>query len=580
MRLVSLTSNRSTFKPIRFNRTGLTLIVGRHQNQAKTPRDLRKTYNGVGKSLALSLTSYCLGANRNPQLDKHLDGWTFHLAFEHDGKQYQASRTAGDSKVLLNGDAFSIAAYRKRLDELRVFETPMPPVPFLTFRSLLAFFLRSKGASYVRYDRPEPKWKDYQSVLCQSFFLGLDYTRAVEKYDLKTALDEKVALLDRYSKDDELRQFYLGEKNAAVELLELESEVIRLEGDLRAFKVAENYAERQEKADDIHRQLGELRNRLVVQENIMEDIALALQTSPDVAPAEITRLFEETTISLPDAVVKRLEDVHEFNRRLHENRARRLTSELNEATRLRAEILTTSEGLQQALNDELQFLNAHRALDEYAANSAYLSSIRSRRERIVDYQRLLAQYKEEAQRIRAELAQTTLTTNDYLRSVQPHLQGLMHEFREYSHALYGAVPAGLSVENNDGENQCRFNILAHIQNDAADGINQGKLFCYDLMLLALRQRHDVQFLFHDNRLFADMDMNQRYSLFKLADSICSKLGAQYIATVNQDVLDSVRAVAGEDYERLFVDPVVLELTDTPDGSGKLLGIQVDMDYDA
>ena len=89
----------------------------------------------------------------------------------------------------------------------------------------------------------------------------------------------------------------------------------------------------------------------------------------------------------------------------------------------------------------------------------------------------------------------------------------------------------------------------------------------------------MEFLFHDNRLYADMDKHQRYSLFRLADRVCREMDIQYIATVNEDVIDSVREIAGEDFQRLFVDPVVLELTDAPGGTGKLLGIQIDMQYD-
>lgn len=192
---------------------------------------------------------------------------------------------------------------------------------------------------------------------------------------------------------------------------------------------------------------------------------------------------------------------------------------------------------------------------------------------------LLSQYTEEAQKVRAEMAQATVEANQYLRSTRTHLDLLMEKFRDYSKELYGAVPAGLTVKNNDGENQSRYDFDAHIQNDAADGINQGKIFCYDFLLLTLRQRHLMEFLFHDNRLYADMDKHQRYSLFRLADRVCREMNIQYIATVNEDVIDSVREIAGEDFQRLFVDPVVLELTDAPGGAGKLLGIQIDMKYD-
>ncbi|HEV3138764.1 MAG TPA: DUF2326 domain-containing protein, partial [Pirellulales bacterium] len=69
------------------------------------------------------------------------------------------------------------------------------------------------------------------------------------------------------------------------------------------------------------------------------------------------------------------------------------------------------------------------------------------------------------------------------------------------------------------------------------------------------------------------------TLFRLADSECQAAGYQYIATINEDHIESLREPAGSDFERLFVSPRILELTDEPSGSGKLLGIQVEMNHD-
>ncbi len=577
MRLIALSANQPSFKTVPFNRTGLTLIIGRHGTAKKT--DLKKTYNGVGKSLIIALVNYCLGSNKNEQFDAHLPKWAFSLSFEHAGQPYRVTRTTGEAKLLLNDEEISLTRYRERLEELGVFSMPAEGLPYLTFRSLLAFFLRPKNGSYVRYDRPQPEWKEYQSVLCQSFLLGLDYHRAVQKHDQKKRLDEQVALADRYKKDKELREFYLGEKNAEVELRELKTEIKQLEDDLTAFRVAENYAERQQKADRLHHQLADLANGTVVYRNLLADLELAQKVQPDVSPTQVVEVYRQASVALPALVIKRLEDVQAFHHRLRENRNQRLIKELAAAEQSLAELSQRSERLRKELDAELQFLNAHRALDEYAANNAHLSELRSRERRIQDYLQLLSQYTEEAQKVRAEMAQATVETNQYIRSTRSHLDLLMEKFREYSKELYGVVPAGLTVKNNDQENQCRYDIEAHIQNDAADGINQGKIFCYDFLLLILRQRHTMDFLFHDNRLYADMDKYQRYSLFRLADRVSREMNLQYIATVNEDVIDSVRDIAGDDLKRLFVDPVVLELTDAPNGSGKLLGIQIDMKYD-
>ena len=318
----------------------------------------------------------------------------------------------------------------------------------------------------------------------------------------------------------------------------------------------------------------------MVLENLLRDLDLALAVKPDVPPEQVVSIYEEAKVHLPDLVIRRLSDVQEFYKRLHENRRKRIESERRDTARKIDQVREESTQLKKDLDTELQFLNAHRALDEYAENNRHLTEVITRRNKIQDYQTLLTQYTEEAQEIRAEIAVSTVEAGKLLHKDRQQLDLLMETFREYAHELYGNVPAGLVVRNNDGVNQIRYDIEPRIENDAADGINEGKIFCFDMLLLTLRQRHHVDFLFHDNRLFADMDRFQRLSLFRLADRLCAENDLQYIATANEDVVDSVADIAGNDFSRLFEDPVVLELDDSPSGTGKLLGVQIDMHYDS
>lgn len=577
MRLIRLSSDRPSFKTVNFKPHGVTLIIGKHQGVDKI--DLKKTYNGVGKSLVVALVNYCLGSNKNEQFDRHLKGWTFRLEFEHEGIEHFVMRTPGESKLVFDGQVTSLTQYKESLLELGIFSIPTEDEGFLSFRSLLSFFLRPRRGSYTDFSKPRAEWSDFQSVLCQSFLLGLDYKLALRKYEDKKNLDEQISLAERYKKDKDLREFYVGEKNAEVELLELNTQIKSLESDLASFRVAKNYAERQAKADRLHNDMLELQNESVVENNLLEDIDSALARKPDVSPELVQRVYEQVTVELPILARKRMHDVEEFYRRLQKNRAARLSDERAQVLRRITSLERRQFEIKKQLDAELQFLNAHRALDEYSENAAHLESLRERASRIRDYVRLIERYTERAQTIRAEMAAETVRTNHYLRNAQNHLEYLMSEFRKYSKELYGSVPAGLIIKNNDGENQCRYEISAHIQNDAADGIDQGKLFCYDFLLLTSGQRHKMEFLFHDNRLFADMDKNQRYSLFRLACNVCHERRLQYIATINEDVADSIKEVAADDYEDLVSANVVLELTDEPGGAGKLLGVQVDMNYE-
>jgi uncharacterized protein YydD (DUF2326 family) len=74
-------------------------------------------------------------------------------------------------------------------------------------------------------------------------------------------------------------------------------------------------------------------------------------------------------------------------------------------------------------------------------------------------------------------------------------------FREFATELYGSRPAGLTIGNDSGDNQQRYKIEAQIAGDAAEGINEAKIFCFDATVLSLQQGHRFRFLAHDSTLF-------------------------------------------------------------------------------
>ena len=82
MRLIKLSANQSSFKTIKFNATGLSLIVGvRSDNlvNAEKPHEDGLSYNGVGKSLIVELIHFCLGSSKNNAFEQHLSDWEFSL---------------------------------------------------------------------------------------------------------------------------------------------------------------------------------------------------------------------------------------------------------------------------------------------------------------------------------------------------------------------------------------------------------------------------------------------------------------------------------------------------------------------
>ncbi len=575
MRLISLTANKESFHSVHFKGVGPSLIVASQKDT--TARHTDRTYNGVGKSLLVALIDFCSGSNRNLEFQEKLPDWQFVLEFEHGGQKYRASRSTGEQDTVnFNGDELKLKEYREAIEPL-MFSLPQA-TSGLTLRSLLPSFLRPRKESYVTFDRTTKSSTPYQILLQKVFLLGLDVTLVVKKFELREEQRRIKNLRQNLKKDDVFVEFFTSNKDPDIELLDLEGKIQRLRENLQGFTIAEDYHARQREADEAARQVQSLRNEQVVVRNAIANINTSLQVTPDVRPEMLFRAYEEARLALPERVTHTVEEVAAFHERLLSNRIRRLTSEKN---RLEEE-LESLERQVRAANHEVdalrRFLGTHGALDEFVAMSESLNELEAKAQKLRDYKALLETYSNKAQEFKAKLSNETIRASRYLKDAKPLLDSNIERFREFSGRFYGERPGGLTVANNEGENQIRFDIDAHIEDDAADGINEVKIFCFDMTLLTQRHNHHVDFLVHDSRLFGDIDPRQRATLFKLAQEITTKRNLQYIATVNQDQIDAMRKQFTDDeFKQCIEDAEVLRLTDES-AEAKLLGIQVDMQY--
>ncbi|MEK0338249.1 MAG: hypothetical protein QQN41_12530, partial [Nitrosopumilus sp.] len=149
MRLISLSANKNSFKTVRFNQSGLSLILAKQKNPEST--DLRRTYNGVGKSLLVALIHFCLGSSPNIHLESALPDWQFSLAFKiGDNKHTTIRNTRTQSKINFDGNEVSIKELHSilagKLFSLETFPSGM------TFKSLFSRFIRPKKDSYISFD--------------------------------------------------------------------------------------------------------------------------------------------------------------------------------------------------------------------------------------------------------------------------------------------------------------------------------------------------------------------------------------------------------------------------------------------
>ncbi len=224
----------------------------------------------------------------------------------------------------------------------------------------------------------------------------------------------------------------------------------------------------------------------------------------------------------------------------------------------------------------MKYLGEHQALDLFVSLSNNNAELKAERDSLRKYQELQSEYKTKERQSKKDFIELTEVTEQYLTEIEPDTAVLRDYFKILAKIFYPDSVAGLTIECNDGENQLQFNIEAKIESDASDGINNVKIFCYDLTILFKGHNHNIDFVFHDSRLFDGIVERQKADMFKTIYQKFTQVNKQYIATVNQNQLDEIKKhIEDDEFEKIITQNTVLTLTDESD-SEKLLGIKVDI----
>ncbi|MBW7872135.1 MAG: DUF2326 domain-containing protein [Ignavibacteriales bacterium] len=562
---------------MRFNNSvGLNFILATQKNPELTDQK-GKTYNGVGKSLIIAIIHFCLGSNNKEDFRTKLPGWKFILEFRIGDKHYISERsTENQSKIKLDGREITLKEFNQTMGAL-LFKIP-EQTEHLTFRSLLAFFLRPRKASYTSFNNPNAINNEYQIQIINALLLGLDVKMAEEKYLLRKKEERIKNLIKELGNDPILRDFFIGNKDVSLAQSELDENIAKITQNIESFKVAEDYYEISAQADKIKANLDQLQNQKILLTNQLQNIDNTLVIKPDIKRESIETIYKEASVVLNDGALKTLDELHNFYEHLSSNRERRLLEQKNDLQRKLNDVTAEIKIQEQELDSNLKYLNAHQALDIFVQMTHKLTDLRFKRDEIKRFDALMSMYKNEKLEIDRKLLESTKRTDEYLTNFKEKVSTATNFFRELSKRFYPKAAAGITIYNNERDNQIRFNIDAKIEADSSDGINNIKIFCYDLTLLLKGYSHRVNFLFHDSRVLSDIDPRQTAEIFRILNEYIVKSKKQYVLSMNQNQLDELKKhLTKDEIENIIEKNVCLELKDESHAD-KLLGIQVDLDY--
>jgi uncharacterized protein YydD (DUF2326 family) len=573
MKLIELGSDQASFRTIKFNPNGLNIILGKHEDKKD-----KSTYNGVGKSLSLHLMHFCLGAQSNAKLKEKLPNWTFYLKFSIADKQYVSKRnTSKQSVIILNDVEKKVSEFNDIL--LNLMFTPQSEVSKISFRSLISRFSRSRREEYLNYSTFVKKEPEERALLSNSMLLGLKYDIVEKKFLLKEEYNKITDLKKNISSDEIFKSIYGDAAESEIQIKELEDSVSSLKKNLANFEIADDYKSVEAQASTLSYQLKSELNELALYQETLKNVIKSLEIPVDMNPKDLFSLLENVETELGLVMKNRIDDVLSFHSNLTQGRVQRLTLEkidLNRKIHVQnLQIETTKE----KYNNALKYLNSFGALEDYLSINQKLVDQSEALNKLKSSIELIERYKKRIQEIKVVLAEDNLTTEEYLHQEKEGiLKLLMDTYRNLTGQFYSDKKGGISIQNNEGDNKLRYNLDVRIQDDTSDGINEVRIFCFDVMILTLQKNHCVKFLFHDSRLFSNMDSHQRFTALSIAHSL-KESGFQYIMSMNQDTYDLLEKERDSDeFKEIIKDNIILELSgDTPEN--RLLGEHLDLNYE-
>ncbi|MDD2864974.1 MAG: DUF2326 domain-containing protein [Methylococcales bacterium] len=563
MKLIELSANHSSFKTIRFNPNGLTLIVG-DGSKDKT----KGSSNGVGKTLALGLVHHCLGANAQHDLKEKLEDWVFSLTFRLGDKEYKVDRSADGKNIILNGEKITTTAYRNWLNASGIFT--LNNEQNLSFRSLFTRFAR-----YTRKDCDDPiktdSEQDVEAQLRTFFLLGLDCSLIPSKKEDKNRLADLKKTIKTWKKDPVLQDIFRAGHEPELRMERLEKEIPRLEVELAQFDIAENYhaivLESQEKTN----RLRNIDREISVQKFQLDGIEKLLKQQPDISRLDLLALYEGLEATFKPEVLAHFDAVEKFHNSFVENRKKRL-----EADKVKIEgdiqhMENERKTLGKLRDDLMKDLHGKRALDEFTAISNHVSDLKLECNRLQEYLSFESKRKEEKQTLKEKMLREEREADEYI-SNKPNEKNHLF-FQSIANQLYPQSESGIVLGNNTGDNQLRYKFSVQIDGDRSDGINNARILCFDWLLLMRGMNHNMDFLWHDNRLFADLGEQPRAKWFSFILKELKNSKKQYIATINQENYDSMKNYLDNNEIQELDESIKLVLRDDKKDN-KLLGIQI------
>ena len=573
----SIYSDHDSFKKIDF-RDGFNVVLAERTEQSSQ----KESRNGLGKSTMINIIYFCLGGNPKGALNniKLIDS-TFTIELDLNGKKYKISRRPRDkNKIFIDGDYSDFPIEPKidadgkrflRYDSWRkvlgkfMFDLPLDLPTFNpTFASIVSYFIR-RGNGFSDAFKQSSDQKTWDVQTNNAYLLDLGWTFATDLQILREK-KYKIDVIKREIITGQSPIFVGDEGKLNAERIRLEIKAKQQKEELDNFRVNEQYEQIEKESNNITEIIHEDVNQNVVDNLLLNKYFSSFEEEQVTDIKLISDIYQEAGIHFSDKILGTLKEVNNFHTEIVKNRKEFLDSEIEKLKDKIKNRVNNIEELDKKRAKLMQILGTQGALKEYTEiqnnyNESYneLNNIKFRLEQLKNIKDEDANIKIEKQK----LYQNALLD---IRERDEQKNNAVSTFGKFSSSLYdefGQLVIDLS--------ETGFNFKIDIPKASSGGIENMKVFCYDLTLAKLwsKRKQSPGFLIHDSKIFDGVDERQRAGALQLAQSTSKDENFQYICTLNSDMIPQ------RDFKDNFNlhDYVVKTFTDnTPDGG--ILGMQI------
>lgn len=568
----SITSSLPTFKNLTGLKPGLNVVIAQKSLGASE----KQTRNRAGKSSIIEIIHFLMGGKADPGSifrTTELVDCTFSMNFDLGSERYIVERS-GKTKAKV-----SITKSDKKNMELSVSEwwsllgdgmfnlsnyidsESKPP----TFRSLFAYFVRRQASSaFVTPEKQAVMQGTGDMQMALMYLLGLDWQIARDWQIVR----EREKTLDELRKAAAQGAFgsIIGKAaDLRTQLTIDEARLRKLQSENEKFQVLPEYRDLEIESSALTRQINDLSNDNTIDFSLMIDLESALVSE---VPPELTNLqaiYEEAGVMLPGLVKRRYEDVRAFHESIVRNRKEYLSSELEE-TRLRIEKRDFIKSqLDTRRSEIMNLLKSHGALDQFFKIQSELGKLEAEVEALRQRFETAEQLEGTKNELDIERNRLAIRLRRDFTEQKDKLAEAIVAFEEISQKLYES--AG-SMTIDDTQNGPMFKF--QMQGQRSKGIKNMQIFCFDMMLMRLCAQRGIGpgFLVHDSHLFDGVDGRQVISALRVGAEISSKLGFQYIVTMNED--DAFKETTKDFDIKQYISSI--RLTDATEDGG-LFGVR-------